>query len=193
MPLTSAHPQHTRAKCVVSRGPFTSLAALSHLDCWALHLELSMKFGRRRLGSGTGNLGSYHSSFYLSKHYFNQSKYYLRGHQQNTYQARIHSFHESNFYFSHQASFSSTEHLLNKNSLHASSSQFSYTVIYFNNPASTFNITILINLSPKSHVPTWNGLPLELCYCPTPICHFSANYLSLLCLAMAGSSSEQAC
>ena len=97
----------------------------------------------------------------LSWHYFNQSKYYLRSHhfhQQNTYQAGFRYFHDSNFYFSHQASFSLTEHLLNKNSLHSSSSQFSYTMIYFNNPAFTFNILILINLSskrpaPKSHVP----------------------------------------
>jgi len=39
----------------------------------------------------------------LSKHYFNQSNYYLRSHhfhQWNTYQARIHSLHESNFNFS---------------------------------------------------------------------------------------------
>jgi len=28
-------------------------------------------------------------------------------------------------------------------------------MIYFNNPASTFNITILINLSPKQPVPKW--------------------------------------
>jgi len=70
-----------------------------------------------------------------------------------------------NFYFSQDASFSSTDNLglPNENYLHASSSWLSYTMIYFNNPASTFNITILINSgpkrpaskrpTPKSHVP----------------------------------------
>ena len=73
----------------------------------------------------------------LSRHYFNQSKYYLKSrhfHQQNTYQARLHYFHDSSFYFSLQASFSSTEHLFNKNSLHTFSSSFSYIMIDFNNP-----------------------------------------------------------
>ena len=46
-----------------------------------------------------------------------------------------HNFHQQNIY------------------LHASSALFSYTMIYFNNPASTFDITILILLSPKRPSP----------------------------------------
>jgi len=56
--------------------------------------------------------------------------------------------------------------------MHASSSKFSYTTIYFNNPASTFNITIFINLlprrpSPKSHLP-----PDQVSRSPQEFMHF---------------------